>query len=65
MATSKRKILITLAGEAVDVLDWLKTNRDLEPSAALAFVLREWWDNRTVAKAPMAIQDEAVVQLGD
>lgn len=65
MATPKRKVLITIEGEAVDILDWLLKNRDLPPSAAVAFVLREWWDNRVVAKAPGADAEESVVQLGD
>lgn len=43
----KKKFLITLQGEQLEILAWLKTQRGLEPSAAVSFVLGEWYEMRS------------------
>jgi hypothetical protein len=62
---TKKKYLVTLSSNGLDgsveVLDFLKRTRELEPSAAIAMVLKEWYELH--AKGAVAVKPAEEVPI--
>ena len=58
----KKKFLITLSGNALDIMEFLKQRKGLDPSPAIALVLNEWFENhaKSAASAPLKPREMSV-----